>query len=284
MKNKLSVVLATRNEEENIGRCLESVKTIADEIIIVDEYSKDKTREISESFGAKVYLEPHHDIFHITKQIALEKASNEWILQMDADEALTPELSKEIEDVITGKLTSKELPELFIRHQMLIEERDGKIGKDTGEIVGYFIPRRNMFLGKPLIHAGVYPDGVIRLVKNGFAKFPQKSVHEQIEISGKVSWLSNDLLHFDSPTLKKYFWRLNRYTDLYAKELKGKKVSRGLWGFVDYVFIKPIFTFLNLYFRHLGILDGVNGFLWSFLSSLHFPIAYFKYITGDNDL
>jgi len=284
MKNKLSVVLATRNEEENIGRCLESVKTIADEIIIVDEYSKDKTREISESFGAKVYLEPHHDIFHITKQIALEKASNEWILQMDADEALTPELSKEIEDVITGKLTSKELPELFIRHQMLIEERDGKIGKDTGEIVGYFIPRRNMFLGKPLIHAGVYPDGEIRLVKNGFAKFPQKSVHEQIEISGKVSWLSNDLLHFDSPTLKKYFWRLNRYTDLYAKELKGKKVSRGLWGFVDYVFIKPIFTFLNLYFRHLGILDGVNGFLWSFLSSLHFPIAYFKYITGDNDL
>ncbi|MDO8340463.1 MAG: glycosyltransferase family 2 protein [Candidatus Woesebacteria bacterium] len=284
MKNKLSVVLATRNEEENIGRCLESVKSIADEIIIVDEYSKDKTREIAESFGAKVFLEPHHDIFHITKQIALEKASNEWILQMDADEALTPELSKEIKDVITGKITSKEPLELFARHQALIEERDGKIGKDKGEITGYFIPRRNMFLGKPLIHAGVYPDGVIRLVKNGFAKFPQKSVHEQIEINGKVGWLNNDLLHFDSPTLKKYFWRMNRYTDLHAKELKEKKVSRGLWGFIDYVFIKPTFTFLNLYFRHLGIIDGVNGFLWSFLSSLHFPIAYFKYITRDNDL
>src|SRR3989339_1446563 len=266
--NKLSVVLATRNEEENIGRCLESVKTIADEIIIVDEYSKDKTKKIAESFGAKVYLEPHHDIFHITKQIALEKASNEWILQMDADEALTPELSKEIKDVITNKLKQNKPSELFLRHQMLIEERDGKIGRDRGEITGYFIPRRNMFLGKPLIHAGVYPDGVIRLVKNGFAKFPQKSVHEQIEINGKVGWLNNDLLHFDSPTLKKYFWRMNRYTDLHAKELKDKKVSKGLAEFLSYIFIKPTFTFFNLYFRHLGILDGVNGFLWSFLSSL----------------
>jgi len=109
-------------------------------------------------------------------------------------------------------------------------------------------------------------------------------VHEQIEINGKVGWLNNDLLHFDSPTLKKYFWRMNRYTDLHAKELKGKKVSRGLLGFINYAVLKPAFTFLNLYFRHLGILDGVNGFLWSFLSSLHFPIAYFKYITGDNDL
>src|SRR3989339_1459592 len=224
--NKLSVVLATRNEEENIGRCLESVKTIADEIIIVDEYSKDKTKKIAESFGAKVYLEPHHDIFHITKQIALEKASNEWILQMDADEALTPELSKEIKDVITNKLKQNKPSELFLRHQMLIEERDGKIGRDRGEITGYFIPRRNMFLGKPLIHAGVYPDAVIRLVKKGKAFLPAKSVHEQMVVGGEVGWLFADLLHMDSPTLSRYVTRLNRYTNLHAGELAARKVPK----------------------------------------------------------
>jgi glycosyltransferase involved in cell wall biosynthesis len=282
---KLSVVLATRNEEENIGRCLESVKDIADEIIVVDEFSDDLTREIAEKYGAKVFTEPHHDIFHITKEKALEKASGEWILQLDADEVVTLELSEEIKLVIDSHQSSiinhqSSINPLFLRHQQIIEERDGKIGKPTGEIVGYFIPRRNMFLGRPLIHAGVYPDGVIRLVKNGKAHFPQKSVHEQIELLGEVGWLSSDLLHYDSPTLKKYFMRLNRYTDLHASELKNKKVSKNPFSFIYYTFFKPLGVFLNLYFRHLGILDGVRGFLWSFFSATHYPIAYFKYITG----
>jgi glycosyltransferase involved in cell wall biosynthesis len=137
-KIKLSVVLATRNEEENIGRCLESVKNIADEIIIFDEYSTDKTVEIAKKFGAKVYLEEHHDIFHITKQKALEKAKGDWILQLDADEVISSELTDQI------KLVLNHIPptihnSLFDRHQRLIEERDGKIGRDTGEIVGYFV-------------------------------------------------------------------------------------------------------------------------------------------------
>lgn len=279
---KLSVVLATRNEEENIGRCLESVKHVADEIIIVDEESSDKTREIAEKLGAKVFLEPHHDIFHITKQKALDKASGEWILQLDADEVVTPELAKEIGLVIRNQ--KLEIPpgkiRLFERHQKLLETRDGRIGTGSGgQIAGYFIPRRNMFLGKPLIHAGVYPDGVIRLVKNGFARFPQKSVHEQIEIDGEVSWLGSDLLHYDSPTLKKYLMRLNRYTDLHAEELENKKVPKNALYFIVYSLFKPAATFFNLYFRHLGFLDGVRGFLWSFFSATHFPVAYFKYIT-----
>lgn len=90
MKKTLSVVLATRNEEENLGRCLESVKSLADEIIVVDEYSTDKTVEIAKKYGAKVFLEPHHDNFHVTKQVALEKATGDWILQLDADEVVTP--------------------------------------------------------------------------------------------------------------------------------------------------------------------------------------------------
>ena len=221
---KLSVVLAVRNEEENLPRCLESVKDIANEIIVVDEYSTDRTREIAEKLGAKVYLEPHHDIFHITKQKALDMATGDWILQLDADEVVTNELANEIKIVISSDGGLEGLlggdarkQKLFQRHQKLVEERDGPIGKRTGEVVGYFIPRRNIFLGKPLIHAGVYPDGVIRLVKKGKAKFPQKSVHEQIQLNGEVGWLGNDLLHHDSPNLKRYLIRMNRYTDLKAQ-------------------------------------------------------------------
>lgn len=287
---KLSVVLAVRNEEDNIGRCLESVKGIASEMIVVDEYSTDKTREIAKRLGAKVYLEPHHDLFHITKQKALEKAQGEWILQLDADEVVTPRLSKEIMETIGMK--NMEIKNrvrhdarkwrLFDKHQRIIEERDGPIGRKTGEAVGYFIPRRNMFLGKPLIHAGVYPDGVIRLIKNGKARFPQKSVHEQIELDGEVSWLENDLLHYDSPTLRRYFARLNRYTDLQARELKEKHAPKNLLSFLRFTVYLPVFTFFNLYFRHLGLMDGVSGFLWSFFSATHFPIAYFKYYENRN--
>ena len=285
---KLSVVLATRNEEENIARCLESVKTIADEIIVFDEYSTDRTKEIVESFGAKVYLEPHHDIFHITKQKAIDMAKGEWILQMDADEVITKELAVEItkvinmsnEEILNRKPKSEKLRQLFERHQRLIEERDGKIDKDTNEVVAFFIPRRNMFLGKPLIHAGVYPDPAIRLIKKGKAYLPAKSVHEIMKIEGKIAWLYNDMEHYDSPTLKRYLWRLNRYTDLIASELKESKVNKSLFGFVDYVFLKPIYTFLSLYLRNKGFIYVANGFLWSFFSALRFPIAFFKYLTS----
>lgn len=275
---KLSVVLATRNEEGNIGRCLKSIKDVADEIIVVDEYSTDKTREIAEKLGAKVFEEPHHDNFHITKEKAVEKASGEWILQLDADEVVSERLLGDIKRVLEGNYHPVKNG-LFERHQRLIEERDGKIGKPTGEIVGYFVPRRNIFLGKPLVHAGVYPDGVIRLIKNGKARFPAKSVHEQIELEGEVAWLSGDLLHYDSPTFRRYLARNNRYTDLLADDFAAGRIGKNFWDFVVYVVFKPISTFFGLFFRHLGILDGAPGFIWSFFSAARFPIAYFKYLT-----
>lgn len=280
---KLSVVLATRNEEQNIERCLLSVKSIVDEMIVVDEYSTDKTREIAEKLGARVYLEQHHEIFHVTKQIALAKAKGDWILQLDADEVVSPELGREILKVINGgviKIADSKKQKLFEKHQKLIEERDGKIGKQTGEVVGYFVPRRNMFLGKPLVYAGVYPDGVIRLIKNGKARFPQKSVHEQIELDGQVGWLNGDLLHYDSPTIKRYLARLNRYTDLKASEITKLKVGKNPWSFLKFVILLPTYYFLLLFVRHKGFMDGVRGFLWSFFSASHFPIAYFKYLTN----
>lgn len=283
---KLSVVLATRNEEKNIGRCLAAVKDIADEIIVFDEYSSDKTTKIAKSYGAKVFFEPHHDIFHVTKQKALEKAKGDWILQLDADEVVTLELADEIKNVIKmsdEKILARRPKDpnkwrLFLRHQQLIEERDGNL-QNGEEVVAFFVPRRNMFLGKPLIHAGVYPDAVIRLVKRGKARLPGKSVHEQMQFDGRVAWLFNDLLHYDSPTLRRYIERLNRYTDLRVEEMKEAKTPDNFFNFLKYNFYKPVFTFLNLYLRHKGFKDEIRGFLWSALSASHFPIAYFKYIT-----
>ena len=287
---KLSVVLATRNEEANIGECLNSVKGIADEIIVVDEISSDKTVELAKKFKAKVYSVSHEPIFHKTKQKALDKATGKWILQLDADERVTPQLAKEIQKIVELKNNQiikeqferkcrekYELWELFLEHQKLIEKREGHLGKKTGEIVAFFIPRRNYFLGKPLTRAGVYPDGVIRLIQKGKAHFPAKSVHELMEINGEVGWVFNDLEHHDSPTFSRYLERANRYTDLTAEQYKSKKVSTSYFTLFYYSFLLPTYYFLLLYFRHKGFLDGMRGFIWSAFSALHFPLAYFKY-------
>ncbi len=287
---KLSVVLAVRNEELNLAACLTSVKDIADEIVVVDEHSTDKTVEIAKIFGAKVVEEPHHEIFHITKQKALDLAKGEWILQLDADEIITPSLHDEIKKTINmtdEEIKQREIPDrrkwnLFMRHQKLIEQRDGSIGTKDGEIVAFFIPRVNLFLGKPLIHAGVYPDPAIRLVKRGKAHFGLKSVHDIMQIDGNVSWLFNDMLHNDSPTLSKYIMRLNRYTDLHAEELRRRKVSKNIFYLFYYSIFKAKVKFLMLYFRYKGFKDGIRGFLWSAFSAWHYPIAYFKYWTGDS--
>lgn len=285
---KLSVVLAVKNEEQNLARCLDSVKGIADEIIIFDEYSTDNTVEIAKKYGAKVTEFSHKNNFHETKQAAIEKALGDWILQLDADEVVSQALGKEIIKVISisnRELRSRRISDmykrkLFMRHQKAIEARDGKLGKQTGEVVAFFIPRKNYFLGKPLTYAGVYPDAVIRLFKNGKAYLPAKSVHEQPVVEGEVAWLQHNLEHHDSPTLRRYLVRLNRYTDLQAKGFVKQKLGKNIFTLLWFITIKPAIVFLKLYFRHKGFKDGLRGFLWSFFSASHFPIAYFKYYTN----
>jgi glycosyltransferase involved in cell wall biosynthesis len=283
--NRLSVVLATRNEEENIGQCLDSVRSLADEVVVVDEYSTDKTREIAKSCGAKVFLEPHHAIFHITKQKALSLAKGDWVLQLDADERVSPELGKEIkkiinmsdEDIDKYQKTLKER-KLFQKHQRLIEKRDGKIGEKKGKYTAFFIPRRNFFLGKYLYYGGTYPDGMIRLVRRTKAHFPCKSVHEQMEIEGRAGWLADPLYHKDSPTLRRYLQRNSRYVDLMASELAKQRLEKNIKNALFYFFVLPVVWFLQTLVRHKGILDGWRGVVFSFFSALRFPRAYFRYL------
>lgn len=245
----LSVVLATYNEEENIARCLEAVKNLADEIIVVDGGSKDRTVEIAEKYGAKVIVTSNPPIFHINKQKAIDKASGDWILQLDADEVVTEELKQEIKAII----------------------------KQNDAVEGYFIKRKNFFWGHWLKKGGQYPDPVIRLFKKGKGQFPCKSVHEQMEIVGKVDTLKNDLLHYTAPTLARYLVNNDRYASLTAKELDDKKIKINPITAIEYLFVKPIFTFLLLFIRHKGFMDGYPGFIFAFYSGLLFVKAYVKY-------
>lgn len=246
---KISIAIATFNEEENIGPCLDTVKDWVDEIIVVDGSSQDKTREIAKKYGAKVIKTTNRPIFHINKQMAIDEVSGEWILQLDADERVTPKLRDEILKIIKSKT----------------------------EFNGFWIPRKNFFLTRYLKKGGQYPDYTLRLYKKGKGRLPCKTVHEQAEVEGKVGYLKNDLLHLADPTFSRYLVRFGRYTSLIADELEEKKVKLNFLNLLNYLFIKPLWWFLLTFFRHKGFVDGFPGFVFSLFSGMRFSVGYIKY-------
>lgn len=248
---QLSIAIAVYNEEKYLNRCLSSVADIADEIVVIDGGSKDKTVEIAKKYKAKIVETNNPPIFHINKQKALDLCTGTWILQLDADEVVTPELKKEILTVIE---------------------------KNTLEYAGYYIPRKNNFWGHFMKKSGVYPDYVIRFVKNGKAKFPCKSVHEQIEIDGKVGYFTHALLHYSYETMEDYWRKARAYISLTVEDLSKKNVKKTFGNFLHYFFVYPIKTFFTLFVRSKGFADGIYGFLFSLFSSWHHPIAYWKYL------
>ena len=288
MESKISVAIATYNEEKNIEGCLGAVLDVADEIIVVDGNSSDKTVEIAKSFGAKITRVPNDPMFHNMKQKSFDLTSGDWILYLDADERVTPELAREIKKIVCmddfeieeyqKHLRNKEL---FLRHQKLLAQRDGELGNDRDEYAAFFFPRLNFFLGKYLRFGGVYPDGVIRLFKKGKAYLPCKDVHEQLVVKGKIGWLQNDLLHLADADFKRYLMRNNRYINLLAEEYKVQSIGKNPLTFITYFLVKPLWWFLLTQIRHKGILDGFQGMAFSFFSALRFPRAYWRYLTND---
>ncbi|MDP2638354.1 MAG: glycosyltransferase family 2 protein [Candidatus Levybacteria bacterium] len=252
---ELSVVLATFNEENNLFDCLDSVKNLADEIIVVDGSSIDKTAEIARKYGAKVAIVPNLKNFHINKQKAIDLATKDWILQLDADERVSNELVNEIK----SKLKNRDLP-----------------------VNGYWIARKNSFLGRFLKKGGQYPDYTLRLYRRGKGRLPQVHVHEQAKVEGSVGYLQYPLLHFPYKNFASYYMKWNRYNDLLAGQigdsLKNKSFLSKIFYGIGYMVIKPAHWFLTTYIRHKGFMDLWPGFVFSFFSALRFPVSYLRYL------
>lgn len=245
---KISIVLAVFNEEDNLKRCLESVKGFAWEIVVVDGGSKDKTLDIAREFNAKIIQTDNPPNFHINKNKAIDAASGNWILQLDADEVVTEELANEIR----------------------------KVTISDSDISGFWMPRRNFFLGQFLKKGGQYPDYTLRLYKRGMGRLPAKDVHEQAEISGRAGYLKNDLLHLRDNNFSSYIERFNMYTDLMANQLKDANLKINPSSFISFILIKPVFWFLKAYFRNRGYVDGFPGFIFALFSSFRFPVSFIK--------
>jgi len=255
----ISLCIPTYNEEQFIHYPLDSAYDLADEVIIIDGESIDKTVEIARSYGkkVKVFIVDNPKNFLINKQRAIEKTSGEWILQLDADEALSRELKIEIKQALINS--------------------ESKNKTVNSKFCGYYIPRKNFFLTRFLMKGGVYPDYVLRLYKKQGARFDLKHLHENVKIEGEVGYLKEAIEHYADPDFSRYLTRWNRYTSFDAQELvrqKGEKLS--FFDMVNYFVIKPKIWFLKTYFRHKGFMDGFPGFVFSLFSSIRFWAIFIK--------
>jgi len=237
-RGRLSVVVITVNEEDRLRRCLESVAW-ADEIVVVDSESEDKTVEIARVFTDHVVVRPWAG-FAPQKNFGIDRATGDWILSLDADEEVSPELVREIRTVLAGASASD----------------------------GFRISRRNIFWDRWVRHGRLYPDWQIRLFRRGRGRFVEHDVHESVEVSGPVGELAGDLVHRSYRDVADFLARTNRYTTLAADEWVR---SRKPFGASDFV-LRPLGRFLSMYVVHRGFLDGWRGFLLAVL------YAYYVFI------
>ncbi len=245
----LSVVIITYNEEANIARTLESVQPLVrdgkGEIIVVDSGSTDRTVEIAKSFGAKVFIEEWKG-YAAQKNSALDKASGDWILSLDADEGIEAALGNEIQQNAS------------VQH----------------DVTGYWLPRKNHFLGRWIRHGGFWPDPKLRLFRRGAARFEDRLVHEDAKLTqGITGQLRHALLHHSYPTLSDYLDHMNRYSCLGAEMVAAKGPVR--FSVIN-IAVRPWLTFIYNYFFRLGFLDGREGLLLHLYHAVYVSWKYAK--------
>jgi len=253
VRQTLSVAIITMNEEVNLARTLASVQ-FADEVVVLDSGSTDRTLEIARSFDAKVYFEPWKG-FAAQKNSAIEKCSGTWILSLDADEELTFELQQEIRRLLN--------------HDPAAD--------------AYLIKRRNLFLNRWMQHGGYYPDPKLRLFRRHSAnfappaRFTERPVHETIAFEGNLETLHHDLIHHAYPTIESYIEHMDRYSTLGAQIVVSKgNAARSWFGFYYNIVMIPFFTFLWNYIFRFGFLDGREGFLLHLYHSTYTSWKYSK--------
>lgn len=235
---KISAVIIAGEEEDNIYDCLNSVKW-ADEIIVVNSESKDKTVEIAGQFTDKVYVKKWEG-YAKQKEYALSLASNEWVLSLDADERILPALKSEIMAI-------------------------------SGDMSGYLIPRENYFLDKHITTCGWDKDYQLRLFKKSKTAVNHRPVHEGFRVDGEIGRMQNPMKHLTHITLKKTFEKINEYSTLQAEELHKTKKATGA-GIV----LHSLSAFLRYYFSQKGYKDGVHGLMVSLINSMTTMQTYMK--------
>jgi glycosyltransferase involved in cell wall biosynthesis len=264
----LSVVIITYNEEANIARTLARVQPlVADgkgEIIIVDSGSTDGTVEIAKSYGARVFTEEWKG-FAAQKNSAIEKATGDWILSLDADEELDRDLQESIPHVVAQ------------RHPHPKKELLTAMGYQmTGpNICGYWIRRRNKFMSRWIKHGGFWPDPKLRLFRRGAGRFNEdRGVHEDMVVNCQTgNLISGALIHHSYPTLTDYIDHINRYSSLGAEMVAAKGSVRFS---VANILLRPLFTFIYNYFFRLGFLDGREGLLLHLYHAVYVSWKYAK--------
>jgi len=239
---KISATIITLNEQKNIVRAIESLRC-CDEIVVVDCGSNDRTREAAEKLGARV-LESQWRGFAGQKNYAASEAAHDWILSIDADEAVSEALEAEI----------------------------WQIKKSGPQFDGYTMPRLARYLGRWILHSGWYPDRKVRLYDRRKARWIGDFVHESVRVEGKIGHLKGNLLHYTCDTLSEHLRTMDRYTTLAAEEMValGRKVR---WQ--DLV-LDPPWTFLRTYILKAGFLDGWEGLTIAYMSAFYNFLKYSK--------
>lgn len=244
--NKLSAVISAYNEEKNIERCLKSLD-FAGEIIVIDNESLDKTSEISQKYTKKIFKQKNNpNEIDIQKNFGFEKASNEWILSIDADETVSKELSEEIKTILSAKPTS------------------------IAGINGFWIPRKNYIFGKWIEHTGWYPDLQLRLFRKGKAKYTKKHIHEDITLEGASANLKQHLIHHHYQTILEFLSK----SFVYSKNEADNYLVKG-YEFSYFDAIKfPLSEFLSRFFARKGYKDGFHGLILSLLMAFYHFIVF----------
>jgi glycosyltransferase involved in cell wall biosynthesis len=234
---KLSAAIITFNEEANIKDCIDSLIDIVDEVVVVDSYSTDKTKEICSSYSKVKFFE---NTFHghvQQKNHAINICEGKWILSLDADECLTPDLKRSIA--------------VFLKSEKI------------EEYVGVKFPRLTYHIGKPIRHSGWYPNARYRLFKKGFAHWGGENPHDKIILNGKGCMLKGDLIHYSFVDISDHVRTINAFSSIAAYVRFGKGREFYIWRLL----LKPIIKFIELYLIKRGFLDGMAGYIISVSSA-----------------
>ncbi|MCX6249193.1 MAG: glycosyltransferase family 2 protein [Bacteroidetes bacterium] len=242
--HQLTVTIITYNEEKNIRRCLDSVKELADEVVVVDSESTDSTVEICKESGCRVFIRKF-DGYGQQKQFGVDQSKNNWILSMDADEIVTEKLKNEIKDLL---------------------------GQEQPPHNGYFVPFNLYYSGKILRFARISPN--LRLFNRQYGKFNHKIVHEEVEVNGTVGFLKEKAVHYSYQNLHHHIEKLNTYSTQAAEGNIKKGSTFGKY----WVPLKFPVSFFTFYIIRGSFLDGYPGFIWAFMAAFYGSLKIAKTI------